>query len=153
MALRDVLTHAVEVEKESRKHAGPPGGSGTGRMVLLMLSVPALAFSVYSFVARPEFIWGANPANVSAVRQDANLRFTMFLLSQRIRSQFKARGRLPASWAEVGETPKGITYTVVSDSVFELRADERNQVLVLRSNEPPKQFLGDAPSVIAGRSQ
>jgi len=151
MALRDVLTHAVEVEKESRKHSGPPGSSGTGRMITMILGVPALAFCVYSFVARPEFIWGPNPSSVTAERRDANLRFTMFLLSQRIRTQGRSLGKLPATLTDVGESPPGITYSVVSDTVFELRATEGGQAVVLRSNEPPRQFLGDAQKYILGR--
>lgn len=151
MALRDVLTHAVEVEKDARKHSGPPRNSGAGRVIAVMLSVPTLVFSIYSYVARPEFIWGPNETNVTAVRRDANLRFTMFLLSQRIRVEGRAKGRLPATLEEVGQNPRGITYRVVSDTVFELRSVENGQVVVFRSDEPPRQFLGDVQKYITGR--
>lgn len=153
VALRDVLKHAVAVYKESRKHSGSPASAGTGRIVALALCVPALAFCVYSYVARPQSIWGPKLANVSPVLEDANVRFTMFLLSQRIRSQYATKGTLPASLAGLGAIPPGITYKIVADSVFELRGEVGRQVLVLRSDEPPKAFLGDAPRYITGRAQ
>jgi hypothetical protein len=153
MALRDVLAHAVEVEKETRKHSGPPGAARVGRTIAMVLSVPSLAFSVYSYVARPEFIWGARPVVETAERKGANLRFTMFLLSQRIQAQRAATGRLPATLADVRENKTGIAYTVVSDTVFELRAEEGGQPVVLRSDRPPGEFLGDAQRHIMGRGK
>jgi hypothetical protein len=77
----------------------------------------------------------------------------MFLLSQRIRSQYATKGRLPVSLADLGEVSRGITYNIVADSVFELRAEAGGQALVLRSNEPPKPFLGDAQKYLTGRAQ
>lgn len=144
------MDHAVEVEKETRK-SSVPLGSRSRRTAALVIGIPALAFCVYSLVQRPEFIWGPNPNSVAPARKDANLRFTMFLLAQRIRSYRKAGGALPSSLAAVGENPPGITYAVLSDTVFELRAAEDGKAVVLRSDEPAAQFLGEAPKVIQGR--
>ena len=153
MVLRDVMTHAVEVEKETRKVSGPPGASRGGRIAALVVGVPALAFCVYSLVARPEFIWGPNPEAVAPARKDANLRFTMFLLAQRIRSYRQTNRVLPSSLAAVGENPPGITYSVLSDTVFELSASADGKAVVFRSDEPAARFLGDAPKLLQGRDK
>jgi hypothetical protein len=152
MALRDVLTHAVAVEKETRTRSGPPGTSRVGRTIAISLSVPALVFSVYSYVARPEFVWGPKPVVETVERRDANLRFRMFLLSQRIQGQRLATGRLPTTLDNTREQ-RGIAYSIVSDTVFELRAEADGQRLVLRSDSSPRAFLGDAQRHIMGRGK
>lgn len=148
-ALRDVMTHAVEVEKETRKSSGPPK-AGPGRKIAIALSVPGLLFSLFSVIVRPEFIWGPKATNVPAAERDANLRFTMFLLGQRIRSFRHANGRLPATLATLGETPPGISYSILSDTVFQLTGDDGGKVLVLRSDAPVAEFLGDAARRLRG---
>lgn len=149
-ALRDVMTHAVEVEKEVRKTVGPPRSSR--RTVAIAISVPALLFCVFSLVFTPEFIWGPTTVALAPAERDANLRFTMFLLAQRIRSYRAANGRLPASLEAVGESPTGIAYAVVSDTVFQLTGEEAGQQLVLRSDAPASEFLGDAARRLRGAS-
>jgi hypothetical protein len=150
MALRDVMSHAVEVEKEVRKSSGPPKASSF-RGVLLVLSFMMLAFTGYAYAAKPEFIFGANPNNVSEVRRDANVRFTMYLLSRRVESYKKTANRLPNSLAEISGAPAGVTYSRLSDTVFELRAKEGLKDVVLRSDEPASRFLGQVPKVLSGR--
>ena len=154
MALRDVMTHAVEVEKETHKTSGPPSESGAGRVVAFILCVPLLAFTIYAYVARPEFIWGPNPKTMPALRRDANLRFTMYLLARRIESYHATAHVYPEDLSALdGVMPGGITYARVSDDVFELRAMEGSSEVVFRSDEPAQRFLGKTPAVIAGRSR
>lgn len=151
LALRDVMAHAVEVEKEVHKSDAPPGRSPAARVTMLAFSIIGLAFSVYSYVARPEFIWGPQEKSIPEVRRDANLRFTLYLLGQRIRAYRRTNGTLPASLADVGESPRGITYAIVSDTVFELRAMDGAREVVFRSDVRPDEFLGDTKRHIVGR--
>lgn len=152
-ALRDVMSHAVEVEKDLRKKSGPPGGGGTRRAIAIFLSVPALAFCVYSFIARPEFIWGANRNSMTEVRRDANARFTLYLLSRRLESYKKTNGRYPTVLSDVlqGLPADSVRYALVSEQVFELRAPDGNKELVFRSDQPVDQFLGRSPTIVSGR--
>ena len=147
-ALRDVMSHAVEVEKEVRKKTELR--QGPGRTIAVAISVPALLFCAFSFIVRPEFIWGPKVAAMAPAERDANIRFTMFLLGQRIRSFRAAHGQLPASLEAVGERPSGIAYAVVSDTVFQLTADDAGKPLVLRSDAPTAEFLGDAARRLRG---
>lgn len=152
MALRDVMSHAVEVEKETRKVSGPPHESGAGRAATMVLSLVLLGFTVFVYASRPEFIFGANPNQVPAVRRDANIRFTMYLLSRRVESYRKASNRLPDDLSAIPGAPQGVSYARLSDAVFELRANDGSKVVVFRSNEPVDRFLGESPRILSGRT-
>ena len=153
-ALRDVMAHAVEVEKVTRRSSGPPGDSGARRVVALAFAMLLLGFTIYTYLARPEFIWGPNVTAVSDVRRDANLRFTMFLLARRIEAYRAASHAYPADLLAVTSAPPaGVTYVRVSDNVFELKATEGNREVTFRSDEPTDRFLGQTPSVVAGRGR
>ena len=152
MALRDVMSHAVEVEKETRKPSGPRGASGAGRVAMMVLSLVLLAFTVFAYASRPEFIFGADPNQVPAVRRDANVRFTMYLLSRRVESYRKVSNRLPDDLRAIPGAPKSVNYARLSDTVFELRARDGDKVLVFRSDEPADRFLGQSPKIVSGRT-
>lgn len=153
MALRDVMSHAVEVEKGVRKVTGPPGASAVGRTVMLALSLGLLAFTAFAYVSKPEFIFGADPSNVPEVRRDANLRFTMYLLSRRVESYKNSSRRLPDDLSPIVGAPKGVSYARLSDEVFELRARDGTKEIVYRSDEPADRFLGQSPKILSGRGQ
>jgi hypothetical protein len=153
MALRDVMSHAVEVEKEVRKSSAPPGAGGAGRTVMLTLSLGLLAFTVFAYTTKPEFIFGADPTKVPEVRRDANLRFTMYLLSLRVESFRDSSKRLPDDLSVIVGAPKGVAYARISDSLFELRARDGAKEIVFRSDEPANRFLGESPKILAGRGQ
>jgi hypothetical protein len=148
MALRDVMDHAVRVQRENAE-IRPLFRSR--RMLAVMICALLLAFSAYSAIVRPEFIWG--PAVVVAPEQaDAGARMGMFLLAQRLEGVRAARGHYPESLNEVGEGASGVEYRVIGDSIFELRVKtDSASVLVFRSNENAARFLGDSPMRIQGR--
>jgi hypothetical protein len=153
MALRDVMSHAVEVEKETRKAGGPPRGSGAGRNIMLTFSLGLLAFTIFAYAAKPEFIFGADPNNVSEVRRDANVRFTLFLASLSVESYKKTAKRYPDDLSALKSIPKSVSYVRISDDVFELRAKEGTKDIIFRSNEPVDRFLGNSPKILSGRGQ
>jgi hypothetical protein len=149
LLLRDVMDHAVKVHKESA--TAPRTGGGGGRAVLAAaFCVPVLAFCVYSWVARPEFLWGPKAGPLPPVQQDANTRFAMFLLAQRIRSYRAAQGHYPASLEELGETVPGVVYSLGTDGVFQLTASENGKRISYRSDQPANVFLGNSFNVIQG---
>jgi hypothetical protein len=147
LALRDVMDHAVRVQREITAPR-PIRGRLAGRIGALLVCVPLLGFSAYSYVVRPEFIWG-QALETSPVQRDAGLRFGMYLLAQRIESYRAQTGHYPESLEAVDGAPDGMRYRLISESAFELRSDNDSAV-VLRSTEPVDAFLGNSPQVIQG---
>ena len=152
LALRAVMDHVVQVQREitAPRKLRPSRARLIGAT---LLCIPLLAGCLYSWSARPELIWGPRPRSVPVVRQDANLRFAMFLLGQRVKSYRKAEGAYPSSIAAVGSGVQGVTYALVSDSVFELRAVEQGKRILYRSDEPTSRFLNGAATIVAGQSR
>jgi hypothetical protein len=141
------MDHAVRVQREISK----PTLLRKSRARLVwatVVCVPLIALSAYSWIARPTFIWGPSERSVSAARQDADIRFAMYLLAQRVESYRGTEGPYPATLDALGEQLEGVSYRVISDSVFELRAERDGKPLVFRSNENVDAFLGNSPSVI-----
>jgi hypothetical protein len=151
MALRDVMAQAVETEKEFRKSSVPKSSGGRGAM--LTMSLGLLVFTLFAYLAKPEFIFGANPNNVPAVRRDANVRFTIYLLSRRVESYKNAANKYPDDLSPIAGAPSNVKYARLSDTIFELRASDGSKEIVFRSDEPADRFLGKSPSVLSGRGQ
>lgn len=120
---------------------------------MLVLSLMLLAFTVYAYASRPEIIFGADPKKVPDVRRDANLRFTMYLVSRRVESFKNTSHKLPDDLGFLGGAPRGVAYARLSDSVFELRARDGAKEIVFRSDEPADRFLGEVPKILSGRGQ
>ena len=149
LLLRDVMDHAVKVHKETTKPFAVK--RSRARPILLGSTMTLLlAFAAYSWIARPAFIWGPTAAPLPAAEQEAGLRFAMFLLSQRVEGYRVTQGTLPTSLVSVGESLPGVTYSVVSEGVFELRATSNGKQLVFRSDQPADDFLGNSPNIIQG---
>jgi len=146
--LRDVMDHAVRVKREISE--AKPLHRSRGLLVL-GVCLPLLAFSAYSFLARPAFIWGT-PSVIAPEQRDAGARVALFLLAQRLEAVRAARGDYPRSLAEIGEGTSGVEYRVSGDTLFELRVrTDSTSVLVFRSNDDAARFLGDSPTKIQGR--
>jgi len=143
------MDHAVRVHQEISE-AKPI--RRRGRIIAATaVCAPLLAFSVYSMVARPEFIWGSRSV-LPPDQADANARVALFMLAQRIEGVRAQRGAYPASLAEIGEGTSTVQYRLLADSLFELRLRmDAAQEVVLLSNQDLRVFLGDSPQRIQGR--
>jgi len=148
MALRDVMQRAVEQQREI---TAPKPLRGSGRAVALSILLLLLAgLCAYSWIERPEFIWGPNPKNVPPARQEANLRVAMYLLAQRVATYRAQTGYLPESLAPIGDSIDGVSYHVVHDTVFELRGLAAGKAVTLRSDQSLDAFLGNSFQIIQG---
>lgn len=148
-ALAEVMEHAVKVHKETSS-APRPIKSGGGRSVALALAcIPMLAFALYAWIARPEFLWGPGVKPLPAAQEEAGLRFSMFLLAQRIEAYRERSGRYPSSLAEVEDSVPDVRY-VPMDSIFELRTGLEGRPIVLRSDRSMDDFLGTSTLIIQG---
>ena len=115
--------------------------------------MPVLAFAAWSWIARPEFIWGADPKNEPPKRVEADARIGMYLTGRRIESYRKQNGHLPGTLSVVGDRTPGLTYEAVNDSVFELRMTAAGKRIVLKSNEPQSNILGNSAAVMMGHDR
>lgn len=139
------MDHAVQVQREITA----PKTMRDSRLTLVLLSLVlalTVAMAGYTWIARPAFIWGSAP-RIPAARAEAGERVAMFLLAQRLDAHRQADGIYPRSLAQIGETATDIAYTLVADTIFELRS--RTQPLVLRSTQPRDVFLGNSLDVIS----
>ena len=151
LALRDVMEHAVRVQREItapktiRK-------SRAGMVTAIALCVPLLGMSVFSWVAKPAAIWGPHAIETSE-REDANARFVVFVLAERIESYRQTEGAYPAALAAVGVTDSLVSYRLTSDSTFELQTRAAGRELVFRSSDPVEAFLGNSIGIVTGRKR
>lgn len=142
MVVREVLEHA---RRETRAvELARPMTSVRGRPIALgVLAVLALTLAIHSWVARPEWVFGPNPARVSPGRQAAHLRFAMYLVARRV-DGYRARhdGVAPPSLRETGERIGGVSYARMDSTTFELRARTGDSTIVYRSTHGAEAFLG-----------
>lgn len=150
LALHDVVQHAISTEKEFQKKSVAKG-SNARLVAMLVVAIPLLGFSVWSWVARPAFIWGGAPAMAPA-QETANLRMTLYVLGMRLNKYRAAQGFYPASLEALGEHVPGVTYQLVTDSLFELRGLAGREHVVFRSDMNAKEYLGNAKEIISNRS-
>lgn len=141
-AIREVVeaaarsTRAVELAKPMESYRSRP-------IILTALAIPCLLLSLYTFSARPEWVFGPKPVATLTARGEAHVRFAMYLVYKRLNA-FRAAngGALPQSLLQVGEEWPAIQYRIVADSVFELRAPGSARPIVFRSDGDPRALLG-----------
>lgn len=151
LALRDVMEYAVRVTRETVE-AKPMKSWRSRPIVLTAVASLSVVLCTYTFLGRPEWIYGPDPVRLEPVRRDAYLRYALYLTSQRVAEYRSRRGALPASLAEAGPAWAGITYRVISDSVFELRvAPDSGIAIVFRSDQSLPDFLGASLPLIRPR--
>ena len=147
--LRDVMDHAVRVHKETT--APFARKESHARAIMLGITMIVLmAASAYSWVARPEFIWGPKAEPLPAVEEEAGYRMAMFFVAQRVEAFRQAQGLYPSALAAIGEDIPGVTYTIVSDGVFELSTNLNGKRIVFRSDQSADEFLGNSTNIIQG---
>jgi hypothetical protein len=144
-AIRAVVEGAVRFTREVA--AAQPMQSYRSRpIVLAAIAVPCLALALFTTIARPQWVFGPNPATVSSAQREAHIRFTLFLVAQRLYDYRDAnRGQLPRSLLEIGEEWPGIIYTNLGGSTFELRSiDSLVPAITFRSDGNERELLGNS---------
>jgi hypothetical protein len=82
----------------------------------------------------------AEAPSIESVERNAKL--SIFLASLTVRDFIKRNGRAPGSLAEAGVDDKGLSYSRMSDSVFELGAQVGAATMSYLSTSDVKRFLG-----------
>jgi hypothetical protein len=140
-AIREVVeaaertTRAVQMAKPMESYRARP-------IVLAALAIPALLLCLYTYLARPEWVFGPGPAAALTPRGEGHLRFATFLVAQRVFAFRDSTGGLPRTLAEVREQWPEIQYRLIDDSRFELRAQvPGGRPIVFRSDEDPVNLM------------
>lgn len=142
-ALRDVMEHAVRTTR-AVANAKPMVSWRSRPIILGALAVVCASLTAYVFIARPDFVWGSDPSALPASQREAGVRLGMYFLAQRLEQYRADETSLPENLDFTNESWPGITYSLVSDSVFELRATVDSVEVVFRSDQPVDQFLGSS---------
>ena len=148
-ALRDAVAHAVETDREFKKKGSLTGGSRrAGRYAIIAIAV---VVTLYSWIGRPQFIWGAPAALPSPEVQNADLRMSMYFFAIKVERYRKQHGAYPASLRDVGDSVPGLRYALLNANTYELRGTAANREVVLRSGMAGAEFLGNAKELIQTR--
>ncbi|HEU4989997.1 MAG TPA: hypothetical protein VFT41_09465 [Gemmatimonadaceae bacterium] len=142
MVIAEVMDYVIKVSKQTPLVLPRP------RVWIPLLTFFFFFFTIYSYSARPEWIWGprVDPDAIAATH-DADMRFAMFLLAQQILDYRREMGTVPTSLAQIGAKIDDVTYVRMSDTSFSLRYEARNPI-ILYSTESMDGFLRNALDVV-----
>jgi hypothetical protein len=144
-AILDVVQHSARFTRAVA--LAKPIESFRGRTIILAaLALPLLVLTVYTYVARPAWVFGADPVAGSVERREAYQRFVMSLVAHRL-DYYRAtnQGQLPQSLIDVGEEWPGIGYTVVDreQGIYELHGTGvLPEPIKYRSDQRLPDFVG-----------
>ena len=80
----------------------------------------------------------------SAEREEAGVRMTLFLASERVRSFQSKHGHLPNTLFEAGVDSVGLIYQVSNGAAFDLSMDARGKTVTFRSSQNNGEFVSSA---------
>jgi len=142
MVLAEVMDYVIKVSKPTPLVLPRP------RVWIPILTLFFFFFTIYSYSARPAWIWGpqVDPDEVVATH-DADIRFAMFLLAQHILEYRREFGTVPATLADVGDKIDGVKYVPLTDTSFSLRY-EAPRPIIYYSTESMDAFLRNAMDVV-----
>ncbi len=142
MVLAEVMEYVINVSKPTPLVLPRP------RVWIPALTLFFFFFTIYSYTVRPAWIWGpqVDPDQVAATH-DADMRFAMFLLAERIFEYRRNFGTVPESLADVGATVDSVKYVPLTDTSFSLRYEAPHPVIYY-STESMDAFLRNAVDVV-----
>jgi hypothetical protein len=80
----------------------------------------------------------------SAEREEASVRMTLFLASERVRAFATKHDRLPTNLIEAGVDSTGISYQANTRDAFEMSMDARGKAVTFRSSQNGGEFVSVA---------
>lgn len=147
LAIRDVMEYAVR-ETRAVQLARLMVSYRIRPIFLALVSIPSLIIALYAQLARPDWVYGPDPARMQPARKQAYTKFAMYLAAQRVEAYRAAQGRLPASLGELDEDWEGMSYRALGATTFELSARGDSGEVVYQSDRPVRAFLGNSASYL-----
>jgi hypothetical protein len=140
-ALAAVMDHAVRMTR-AVVLAKPMESWPWRPIILASLALLTFLFTATTYLAYPDWLFGAAPSLMSSARREAGVRMAMFLSAERLLAARDAGGDLPATLAAAGDSWDGVIYTNQGDGTFTLQSRLGKATIVLRSDDDPRKFLG-----------
>lgn len=142
MVLAEVMDYVVQASKPTPLVLPRP------RVWIPLMTLFFCCFALYSYSARPEWIWGLQQdPNAVLASHDADMRLAIYGAAQQISAYEIEWGRLPTSLAQAGVRLDTVSYVVLSDTSFSLRYEAEHPIIYY-STESPADFLGNSLSVV-----
>lgn len=141
-AVRDAVAERPLTPAEQRlARRGTPGDR---RRRLALVIILGWAVIAWLWLTRPAFFFGPSPAPVaSAARQEATLRFAMYLQRRRVDDYLAVHGRLPATLQETGAVEDSVRWQRTGEG-YVLLGQYGPLRLELPSRVDADSFLGNS---------
>lgn len=151
-ALLEARESAIQDEAERRANYRDDGRGPKKSHILPFMFIASVGFGLYALASQPTWLVTPPPPPESPVIVEASLRVAMWqeaLYVERFRSE---EGRLPVDLAQAGAPDvDGISYTRVGEDSYLIIGSNGDVDLVLRSDEPFDDFVGESLKTIASR--
>ncbi len=152
-AFDTVLKTAAEEQDLERLAAEARRRNRGGSRLLLVVCTVVLTFaSVYLYVERPEWAFGAPSLPESPAVRQASLRISVANAAQHIERYRQQRGRLPVTLEQAGANGAGISYQRTAAG-YQLEGEGEGIRVSFTSGESLTRFVGKSFEVIARRTR
>lgn len=142
MVLAEVMDYVIKASKPTPLVLPRP------RVWIPLTTLFFFCFALYSYAARPEWIWGAQPdANEVLATHEPDMRFAMYLLAQQIIEYRREFGAVPTNLSQVGARIDSVQYVPLTDTSFSLRYESEHPIIYY-STQSPAEFLGNTLDVV-----
>ncbi len=142
MVLAEVMDYVVAAAKPTPLVLPRP------RVWIPLTTLFFFCFALYSYAAKPEWIWGAQPdPDAVLATHDADMRMAIYMAAQQISTYELEMGQLPATLGQAGVRLDSVRYVVLSDTSFSLRYEAEHPIIYY-STQSAADFLGNAVDVV-----
>ncbi len=120
--------------------------------LLAFVFIASVALGLYALAAKPAWLVTPPPPPESPMMVEASLRIAMWQEALYVERYRREEGRLPVDLAQAGAPHvDGISYHQVGEDDYLITGSNGDVDLVLRSDEPFGDFVGESLKTIANR--
>jgi hypothetical protein len=119
---------------EHRKHHTPP--------VKAALLAALLLFNLYLWCGNPAWLVDRRPSGLSVDYYESSWKIAVYLQRQRIEEYRREKGHVPATAQQAGQPVRGVQYTPIRDTDYELAAGRGPQQIFYSSTDSLSVLMG-----------